>query len=174
MKLFPTQFGMLNVCSLAMTMCVPASAAIAALPAAQPCPLAGSWTLVAANLLSPDGSQSRDYGASPSGLLLIDSQGRYALQLYKSERPLFATGDKKTASAIEYESAVMGSSTHYGTLALDPDAHTLTFSIEHSAFKNWEGTKQKRTYELNGDELSYRVTARPDGGIPISIWKKMK
>ncbi len=174
MKLFPAQFSIFNAWSLAMTMCVPAVNAVAAPPASLPFPLAGSWTLVGANLLKPDGSQTHDYGASPSGLLLIDNQGRYALQIYKSERPLFASGDKKTASAVEYEAAVMGSSAHFGALSLDPDEHTLTFNIEHSAFKNWEGTRQKRTFALNGDELSYQIPARPDGGVPISIWKKMK
>jgi hypothetical protein len=27
---------------------------------------------------------------------------------------------------------------------------------------------------LSGDELSYRVPARPDGNIPISVWRRLK
>jgi hypothetical protein len=26
---------------------------------------------------------------------------------------------------------------------------------------------------LHGDELRYRVPARPDGGIPISVWRRL-
>ena len=47
-------------------------------------PLAGSWTLVAADQLRPDGSRVHDYGAAPQGLLLIDVEGRYSLQIYQS------------------------------------------------------------------------------------------
>lgn len=137
-------------------------------------PLAGSWRLVAADLLLPDGSRVRDYGAAPSGLLLIDSQGRYSLQIYKSERPLFAAGDKAGGTAAEYAAASMGASAHFGVIAIDSAAHTLTFNIEHAAFKNWEGSKQKRSYQLDGDELSYRVPARADGTIPLSVWRRIR
>jgi len=137
-----------------------------------PFPLAGSWTLVAADQLRPDGSRVHDYGAAPQGLLLIDAQGRYALQIYQSERPRFASGDKKSGTAAEYQSAALGASSHFGTMAMD--AETLTFHIEGSGFKNWEGSAQKRRFELKGDELSYQVPPRPDGSIPISVWRRLR
>lgn len=68
---------------------------------------------------------------------------------------------------------MLGSSTHTGTISVEPTAGTLTFKIESASFPNWEGTEQKRTFELNGDELSYRVPARPDGNIPISVWRRL-
>jgi Lipocalin-like domain len=139
-----------------------------------PFPLAGSWTLVAADLLHPDGTRTHDYGEAPKGLLLIDNRGHYSAQIYKSERPLFASGDKKAGTAAEFEAAVMGTSAHFGTLMIDKMTHTLIYNIESSAYKNWEGTQQKRVYELHGDELSYQVPARPDGLIPISIWRRIK
>jgi len=40
-------------------------------------------------------------------------------------------------------------------------------------FPNWEGAAQKRSYKLEGDELSYRVPARPDGNTLISIWRRL-
>ena len=55
-----------------------------------------------------------------------------------------------------------------------PAAGTLTFRIESASFPNWEETEQKRTFELSGDELSYRVPARPDGNIPISVWRRLE
>jgi hypothetical protein len=154
-----------------LAMWVPASQAAMA---AQSSPLAGTWTLVAADVIRPDGVRERDYGAAPRGLMMIDAEGRYAVQIYKSERPLFAGGDKKTGTTAEFEAAVMGSSTHFGTVAIDTVAHTLTFDIASSAFTNWEGTRQKRSYELNGDELSYRVPARPDGSVPLSVWRRLR
>ncbi|GJI91891.1 lipocalin-like domain-containing protein [Duganella hordei] len=155
-----------------LVMWVPATQATAA--PAPDFPLAGTWTLVAADLIRPDGVRVRDYGDAPSGLMMIDAQGRYTVQIYRSDRPRFASGDKKTGTPAEFEAAVMGSSTHFGTVAIDREAHTLTFSIATAAFSNWEGTQQKRSYELNGDELSYRVPARPDGYIPLSVWRRLR
>jgi hypothetical protein len=46
--------------------------------------LAGTWTLVAADVLHADGTRGPDYGAAPKGLLLIDAQGHYSLQIFKA------------------------------------------------------------------------------------------
>lgn len=143
-----------------------APAVFAALP-----DLAGTWTLVAADVQRPDGSIERDYGAAPKGRLIVDVQGRYALQIFKAERPRFAYPDKATGSADEFRAAVLGSSTHYGTVGFEDGQ--LVFHIEAASFPNWEGTVQRRSFELHGDELRYRVPARPDGGIPISVWRRM-
>jgi hypothetical protein len=69
---------------------------------------------------------------------------------------------------------VLGSSTHFGTISIDPVAGTLTFNIENASFPNREGVRQQRHYELNGDELSYRVPPRADGNTPISVWRRLQ
>jgi lipocalin-like protein len=134
--------------------------------------LAGTWTLVAADVLHPDGSRSHDYGDAPKGLLMIDGAGRYSLQILRSDRPRFADPAKAKASAQEYKAAVMGSSTHYGTLAVEADQHQLVFRIEGASFPNWEGQEQRRTFELHGDTLNYKVPPRPNGDVPISVWRR--
>ncbi|CAN5444108.1 hypothetical protein BH10PSE4_BH10PSE4_28050 [soil metagenome] len=146
-----------------------ATAANAAAPS-----LAGTWTLVAADDLHADGTRTPGYGAAPKGRLIVDDQGRYSLQIFKAERAKFALGDKRKGAPAEFESAVLGSSTHYGTVAVDEAAHLLTFRIEGASYPNWEGTEQKRRYELKGDALSYQVPAAPDGTIPISVWKRVE
>ena len=135
--------------------------------------LAGTWTLVAADVQHPDGSRSHDYGDAPKGLLMIDGAGRYSLQILRGDRPRFADPAKAKASAQEYKAAVMGSSTHYGTLAVESDQHQLVFHIEGASFPNWEGQVQTRTFELHGDTLSYRVPPRPNGDVPISVWRRV-
>ncbi|QWP75399.1 lipocalin-like domain-containing protein [Lysobacter sp. K5869] len=136
-------------------------------------PLQGAWTLVAADKILPGGERARDYGEHPKGRLLIDARGRYTLQIFKSERPRFASADKAAGSAEEFKAATLGGSTHYGTLKVDRAGKRLVFAIEGASFPNWEGTVQERAYELVGDELSYRVPARPDGSVPVSVWRRI-
>ena len=152
-----------------------ATVPVARADARSPAPvLAGTWSLVAADVLHADGTRARDYGAAPKGLLMIDAEGRYSLQIFKAERPRFASGDKASGTPAEDEAAVLGSSTHFGTIMIDPAAATLTFRIENASFPNWEGAAQTRSYKLDGDDLSYSLPPRPNGDTPISIWRRLK
>lgn len=135
--------------------------------------LAGTWRLVAADVIHAGGSRAPDYGAAPKGLLMIDADGHYSLQIFKTERARFAAADKASGRQDEFAAAVTGSSTHYGTIAIDEQAHALTFRIEGASFPNWEGTQQIRTFERANGELSYRVKARSDGSVPVSVWKRL-
>ncbi|MDR3436598.1 lipocalin-like domain-containing protein [Telmatospirillum sp.] len=168
--------AVLKACALSLFCLLSALSAPAALADASPAAfsLAGTWTLVAADVLHADGTRTRDYGAAPKGLLMIDALGRYSLQIFKAERPRFASGDKATGTPAEYEAAVMGSSTHFGTISIDPAAGTLTFHIESASFPNWEGVQQQRHYELKDDVLTYRVPPRPNGDTPVSVWRRLK
>ena len=136
-------------------------------------PIAGTWTLVAADLVHADGSRTLDYGASPKGLLIVDANGRYSLQIFSSERPRFASDDKATGTAAEFQATVIGSSTHFGRMSLDTIAHVLTVNVEGASFPNQERTQQKRVYVLEGDQLSYKVPARADGNTPITVWQRV-
>ncbi|HEY0504660.1 MAG TPA: lipocalin-like domain-containing protein [Lysobacter sp.] len=136
-------------------------------------PLEGTWTLVAADKILPDGGTTRDYGDHPKGRLVVDATGRYSLQIFKSERARFASDSKADGSVDEFRSAVMGSSTHYGTMTIDEPAAVLVFSIEGSSFPNWEGTTQRRQYTLHGAELRYKVPPRADGSVPVSVWHRL-
>lgn len=136
-------------------------------------PLQGTWSLIAADKVLPNGETTRDYGANPQGRLLVDAQGRYSLQIFKSERLRFASASKADGRPDELKSAVLGSSTHYGTMAIDAQAGLLVFSIEGASFPNWEGATQRRQYQLDGAELRYKVPPRADGSIPVSVWRRI-
>lgn len=136
-------------------------------------PLQGTWSLAAADKILPDGETVRDYGEHPRGRLIVDAKGRYSLQIFKSERLRFASDSKAEGSVDEIRSAVMGSSTHYGTVTIDERAKVLVFAIEGASFPNWEGTTQRRGYTLEGAELRYQVPLRADGSIPVSVWRRL-
>jgi hypothetical protein len=162
-----------NVLALLVSACSLWTSSALADKTATPPSFAGTWTLVAADVQHPDGSVARDFGAKPSGLLLIDSKGRYSLQIFKAERPQFAEGDKAKGTDSEYKAAVMGSSTHFGTITVDSASGTLIFHIQGASFPNWEGQQQSRHYEFKDNVLSYRVAPRPNGDVPISIWRRI-
>jgi hypothetical protein len=136
-----------------------------------PLTLAGVWILIAADVLHPDGSRGRDYGEHPKGLMIVDASGRYSAQIYDGDRPKFAAGEKSLGTPEELRAAVMGASNHFGTVSIE--GNQLVYRIEASSYPNWEGTTQKRVFELKGDELSYKVPARKNGDIPISVWKRV-
>jgi hypothetical protein len=66
---------------------------------------------------------------------MVDADGHYSLQIFKSERPRFASDDKGKGTAAELAASTLGSSTHYGTMSVDSAAHVLTVSIEGASFR---------------------------------------
>ena len=69
----------------------------------QPSTLSGTWTLKAAQVILPDGKRVTDpaYGDSAKGILMIDSDGQYSLQIFRPDRPKFSSGDKKRGTPDE-------------------------------------------------------------------------
>lgn len=144
--------------------------------AASPSPLVGTWVLTAADEIQPGGARVQSYGPEPKGLLMIDRDGRYSLQIFRTGRRHFASGDKRRGTPEEYVDAVMGMSSHTGRCYIDPRDDMLVFEIELAAYPNWEGTVQRRTYTLSGDHLAYRIpiAASGSGVIPISEWQRIR
>ena len=132
----------------------------------------GTWTLAFADVLHPDGTRESDYGEHPKGMMHVDSAGRYAIFIFNGSRPFFSSGEKKTGTDAEIKAAFFGTSSHYGTVTVDATAHTLDFRIEGSTYPNWEGTTQRRRFEVDGNTLSYRVAPRPNGDVPLTGWKR--
>lgn len=153
-----------------------ASAAILfATAAAEPgFPLAGTWALAEADEIRADGTRIQNYGADARGRLIVDSEGRYSLQIFRPGRARFASGDKFAGAADEYRDAVVGMSTHYGRLEIEPDGRTLAFHIEQAAFPNWEGAVQRRRYLMADGRLSYEVPPAADGTVARSVWRRIE
>jgi len=136
--------------------------------------IVGTWVLAAADKLLTDGTRVSDYGADPHGLCIFTSDGYYSLQIYRTERLKFASGDKFSGSPEEYKDASIGMSVHFGRYSVDPVKHTITFHVDRNSVPNQDDTTAERNYELNGDELSWKVAARKDGTIPLTVLRKAK
>jgi hypothetical protein len=136
--------------------------------------IVGTWVLAAADKLLPDGSRVEDYGANPHGLCVFTSDGHYSLQVYRSDRLKFASGDKFSGTPEEYKDAILGMSVGFGRYDVDPVKQTITFHREGNFIANQEGTTGVDPYELKGDELSWKVAPRKDGTIPITVLRRAK
>src|ERR1700757_4921891 len=136
--------------------------------------IAGTWVLAKAEKLLPDGTRVSDYGDSPHGLVIFTADGYYSVQIYRAERLKFSSGDKFKGTPEEYKEASLSTSVHFGRYSVDPVKHTITFRIDRSSVPNQDDTTAVRSYELNGDELSWRVAARADGSIPITTLRRVR
>jgi hypothetical protein len=59
------------------------------------------------------------------------------------------------------------------TYSVDTAAGKVTFHINRSTYPNNDDTRQVRDYELKGETLSWRVSPRPDGSIPITVVRRI-
>jgi hypothetical protein len=136
--------------------------------------IVGTWVLTAADKLLPDGTRVQDYGSNPHGLVVFTSDGYYSLQIYRAERLKFSSGDKFNGTPEEYKDASLSMSVSFGRYSFDPVKGTLTFHVDRSSVPNLDDTTQVRSYELKGDTISWKVTARKDGSIPITVLRRAK
>jgi hypothetical protein len=142
--------------------------------AAQTESIVGTWVLTAADKLLPDGTRVPDYGSNPHGLAIFTADGYYSIQIYRAERLKFSSGDKFNGTPEEYKDASLSMSVHFGRYSVDPVKGTITFHIDRSSIPNLDDTTQVRPYELKGDTLSWKVPARKDGSIPITVLRRAK
>ncbi len=135
--------------------------------------LQGTWRMHTAYEILADGSRVTTYTEHPHGLLMIDHNGHYSLQIFHPNRRRLDKG-KAAASMDELKDAVIGSSTHFGKISIDHTKKQLIFQIEVASFANWNGSTQIRDFQLKDGLLSYQVpaSASPNGTIAYSVWKR--
>ena len=133
--------------------------------------LEGTWQLKAAYDLHKDGSKTFGFGPAPSGRLMVDHEGRYSLQIYRSNQPTYAVDAQ--GNRTQFKPGEIAS-THYGEVNLEAATGRVTFRIEQAYNLRWNGTVQMRPYHLSADELSYRVPPQPGSDTEaVSVWQRV-
>jgi lipocalin-like protein len=135
--------------------------------------LVGTWLLVSNYNERPDGSKFEPLGANPIGMLIFDENGRMSSQLMRSGLPKFASNNRQEGTPEENKAIVQGVLCYFGTYSVNEADHTLNFHIESSSFPNWNGTDQKRSFTITGDELTY-ISPGASGGTAHVVWKRAK
>jgi len=143
------------------------SSAQAQAPAANP--FAGTWKLIAADKILPDGTRVPDYGAQPHGVAIFTADGHFVVEVFRDVRVKFASNDRAKGTFEEYKDAALSASCSFGTYSVEPASSKVTMKLDRSTFPNADDSTQVRAYELKGDTLSWRVPARPDGSVPVTV-----
>jgi hypothetical protein len=136
--------------------------------------LVGTWTLVSASGTLPDGKKVQTFGPDPQGLLIFNANGRYSLQICRSNRAKFASNNREKGTPEENQASVHGCNPHWGKYSVNEKDRAIVFQIEYAMFPNWEGTKQERSFTITGNELKYFVPTASAGGTADVVWRRAK
>ena len=136
--------------------------------------LIGTWTFVSSTGRLADGSPT--WGTRPTGSLIFTENGRFSVQIMRSDRAKFGSNNRMKGTPEEIKATVEGTISYFGTYAVDEAGKTLTYKIEGASFPNWNGTDQKRPIvSLTSDELKYSNPAPSIGGPTTELtWKRAK
>jgi Lipocalin-like domain len=133
--------------------------------------LVGSWTLVSNTGSSPT---AKTFGPN-DGVAIFEANGRFSIQLVRSDLPKFASNNRDTGTPDENKAIVQGSITYFGTYSVNEGDGALILHVERSSFPNWNGIDQKRIIaSLTAEELKYTNPAPSVGGTAELAWKRVK
>jgi hypothetical protein len=138
--------------------------------------LVGTWMLTSIYIEGPDGSRFDPFGANPTGILIMDGNGRISVQFIGSELPKFASNGRLDGTPEENKAVVQGILCYFGTYSVSDADRSLNIHIESSSFPNWKGVDQKRFLVLTEDEMKWtNPTASSGPGFTgHTIWKRAK
>jgi hypothetical protein len=133
----------------------------------------GTWSLVSLTVNQPD-KKVELFGENPRGIQIMDPSGRFVNFITRSSLPLYAGNNRMQGTAEEYTAIGKGSNAIYGTYEVDEESQTVTFNVEVSTFPNWEGERQRRESEIDGDIWRYTnpMTTIGEGYVEV-VWTRL-
>lgn len=153
--------------------------AIAALTFASPAAsqtaeqLAGVWTVVKIEVVTPDGKRSPAFGDNPHTQLILTANGHFSQFFMRSDVPKFASNNRLTGTPEENAAVVKGSNSSIGTFTVADKVATL--KVTAATYPNWNGSSQQRPIlSFTGDELVWRVPAASGGNSIETVWTRVK
>ena len=137
--------------------------------------LVGSWLIVTADNIRPDGSRFQSLGPNPKGIMMFDANGWFSFQLAQPGRPKFASDNRLQGTPEENRATVQGSLSYYGKYSVDEADRVLHLYVESSSYPNFDGIDNKRIItSLSEDELKWYSPAGSIGTTAEVVWKRPK
>jgi hypothetical protein len=135
--------------------------------------LIGTWQYVSVTV-DQGGNKIEPFGSNPTGTMIYDENGRFAIVLVRAGLPKFASDNRMQGTADEYTAIVKGSLAYFGTYTFNEADRTISVKVEGSTFPNWTGTEQKRTISISGDQMTLTNPTASGGGAATVILKRVK
>ena len=116
------------------------------------------------------------FGDKPNGMLILASNGNYALIVRRAQLAPVAAGARNKGTDAENKALVDGSIAHFGKGSIDDGGKAITFHVDQSSFPNWDKKPQKRALKMTDTTLTYTVAAPSTGsGTPSDVvWKRIR
>jgi Lipocalin-like domain len=105
--------------------------------------IVGTWTLISALDVHPDGKKVDRWGPGAKGIFMFDVHGHFAQFLTRADLPKFAAGSSDKSTAEENKAVLAGFVASFGTYTVDEANKTITTHVEGSVFPNLVGRDQK-------------------------------
>ena len=136
--------------------------------------LVGTWILVGAVDVAPDGTKTDTWGANPKGTYMFDASGHFAQMLIRSDLPKIANR-MQGGTPDQNKAIVSGAIAMYGTYSVNEADKTVTVKFEGSTFSGFNGTEGKRIITSIGpDEMRTANPATSSGMKAESVWRRAK
>jgi len=135
--------------------------------------LVGTWRPVAVINTRPDGSVVHPLGPDPKGILVFESNGRFAFILNRPDLPKFASNNRNAGTGEENRAIVQGSFAYYGTYAVADEV--VTMHVEGGTWPGWFGCNLERhVIAFSGDDMSWTDPTPSVGGTIENVWTRTK
>ena len=118
------------------------------------------------------GKKEHLYTDKPVGVTVFDKSGTYISWLSKPDLPKIAAGNRLKGTDAEYREIMKGMVAGVGTYTVEGD--TVHIKWLASSYPNRAGTTEKRTYKINGDEMSSVNPSAASGGVSHSKLIRVK
>jgi hypothetical protein len=133
--------------------------------------LVGTWKLVSAWNVRPDGGRVSTYGDNAVGFLTYTAEGRMIAILGRGDRKLLS-GNRATAPVAERAEAFSTMLAYTGPYTVLPGK--VVHHVEASTYQNWVGSDQVRMMKLEGDRLTLSTQAASGGGFAELFWQRLR
>ena len=158
-----------NIRILALAVALSASGSVAAQSLKDQ--IVGTWKTV--SIYNEQGGKKEHlYSDKPIGVTVFDKSGTYISWLSKPDLPKIAAGNRLKGTDAEYRAVMQGMVAGVGTYTVEGD--TVHIKWTASSYPNRVGTTEKRTYKVNGDELTSVNPTAASGGVSHSKLVRVK
>lgn len=121
----------------------------------------GTWLLSTIYDEYTDGRKVNPWGPAVKGMIIFDGKGRFSWQIFGSNRPKFASNNRREGTPEENKAVVQETQSYFGTYAVNDADSKIALHIERSLFPNWDGVDQTRAVKLEGDLMTYVANPIP-------------